>query len=379
VPRLRQEVDHLRREVAQLRRNNADTLSVATPGNATPIMSSPDLAQLKGRIETLEKDLRDTRKKRRHSVKMCNDPEALCKAQDDELKNLRNRVRDLTNTDQARDKAMMRTQREHSQVAKKVTEIESCLAKANAEKVRLRKNVKESTTAAAAAAAELQAQLDVERQVTLEMKVAKNDKRTLKKQLARAQDKAAQGMAPKLRSCSVIEFNKKTPEARRKASQRDRDMWSDVLNGNQRLEGLASELKSQGRLDELFDVKELYEMHIGKMNEIMRRIEEDHYGVDFGLFLHYEMSLPLHKILRITHAGSHQYDKDHDHYMRKAILCSGNGSTGQFSVKVPRIGLPRNVLEPVMRKLEDSLGVETREDGCVAFLEFDKALADIVN
>ena len=65
--------------------------------------------------------------------------------------------------------------------------------------------------------------------------------------------------------------------------------------------------------------------------------------------------------------------------MRKAILCSGNGSTGQFSVKVPRIGLPRNVLEPVMRKLEDSLGVETREDGRVAFLEFDKALADIVN
>ena len=120
-------------------------------------------------------------------------------------------------------------------------------------------------------------------------------------------------------------------------------------------------------------------MHIGKMNEIMRKIEEDHYGVDFGLFLHYEMSLPLHKILRITHAGSHQYDKDHDHYMRKAILCSGNGATGQFSVKVPRIGLPRNVLEPVMRKLEDSLGVETTEDGLVAFLEFDKALADMVN
>ena len=103
----------------------------------------------------------------------------------------------------------------------------------------------------------------------------------------RAQDKAALGTTPKLRSCSVTEFNKKTPEARRKASQRDRDMWSDVLNGNQRLEGLASELKSQGRLDELFDVKELYEMHIGKVNEIMRRIEEDHYGVDFGLFLHY--------------------------------------------------------------------------------------------
>ena len=105
-------------------------------------------------------------------------------------------------------------------------------------------------------------------------------------------------------------------------------MWSDVLNGDQRLDGLVSALKAQGRLDELFNVKELYEMHIGKVNDIMRRIGEDHYGVDFGLFLHYEMSLPLHKILRITHAGSHEYHKEHDHYMRKAILCSGNGSTG---------------------------------------------------
>jgi len=260
-----------------------------------------------------------------------------------------------------------------------VKEIELCLAKAKAANERLRTNVKESKTRVAALEAALQARLDVERQETLEIKAAKKDKRKLKKRLVRAQDKAAQGTTPKLRSCSVTEFNKKTPEARRKASQRDRDMWSEVLNGDQRLDGLVSALESQGRLDELFNVKELYEMHIGKVNDIMRRIEEEHYGVDFGLFLHYEMALPLHKILRITHAGSHEYHKEHDHYMRKAILCSGNGSTGQYSVKVPRLGPPRNVLEPVMRELEDSLGVETREDGRVAFLEFDKALADIVN
>ena len=128
---------------------------------------------------------------------MCNKLEAKCKAQHDELENLRNRERDLTHADQARDKEMAHTQRQHSQVAKKVTEIESCLAKANAEKKCLRTYVKESKTAAAAAAAALQARLDVERQVTLEMKVAKNDKRTLKKRLARAQDKAAQGTTPK--------------------------------------------------------------------------------------------------------------------------------------------------------------------------------------
>ena len=187
VPRLRQEVDHLRREVAQLRRNNADTPSVATRGNATPILPAPDLAQLKERIEQLEKDLRDTRNSRNSSLSKCDKLEAKCKAQHDELENLRNRERDLKHADQARDKQMAHTQRQHSQVANKVTEIESSLAKANAEKVRLRKNVKDSKAAAAAAAA-LQAQSDVEMQVTLEIKAVKNDTRALQKRLARAED-----------------------------------------------------------------------------------------------------------------------------------------------------------------------------------------------
>ena len=63
VSRLRQQVNQLQREVAQIRRNNADTRSVVTRGNATPIMPSPDLTQLKGKPETLEKDLRDQRYK----------------------------------------------------------------------------------------------------------------------------------------------------------------------------------------------------------------------------------------------------------------------------------------------------------------------------
>ena len=138
VPRLRQQVAQLQREIAQLRRINADTPSVATRGNATPILPSPDLAQLQGRIETLEKDLRDTRKKRQHSVNMCNKLEAKCKAQQDELENLRNRERDLTDADQARDRQIAHTQRQHSLVANQVTQIQSSLTKANAEKVRLR-------------------------------------------------------------------------------------------------------------------------------------------------------------------------------------------------------------------------------------------------
>ena len=134
----------------------------ATRCNATPILPSPDLARLKGKLETLEKDLCDTRKQLNHFKTKCNDLEARCKAQDGKLEDLRDRVQVLNHTDQVRDKEMAHTQRDHSKVTKKVTEIESCLAKANAEKKRLRTNVKESKMAAAAAA--LQARLDVERQ-----------------------------------------------------------------------------------------------------------------------------------------------------------------------------------------------------------------------
>jgi len=264
------------------------------------------------------KDLGDTRRQLNHfKTTKCNDLEAKCKAQQEELENLRNRERDLTDADQARDRQIAHTQRQHSLVANQVTQIQSSLTKANAEKKRLRKNVKESkataAAAAAAAAAALQAQSDVQMQATLGIKAAKEDKRALQKRLARARGKAAHGTTPKLRSCSVTDFNQKTPEAQRKASERDRIMWAKLLKGDQRLDGLVSVLKSQGRLDELFNVKELYEMHINKVNGIMRMIEEEHYGVEFGLFLHYEMNLPLHKILRITHAGSHVYDKEHDH------------------------------------------------------------------
>ena len=75
------------------------------------------------------------------------------------------------------------------------------------------------------------------------------------------------------------------------------------------------------------------------------------------------MGLLLQKILRITHAGSHKYDKVQDMYKRKVILCGGNGSNKKFSVKVPRLGPPRSILEPVMRQIEAKLGVQSTDRG----------------
>ena len=54
--------------------------------------------------------------------------------------------------------------------------------------------------------AALRARLDVETQLTRKTKAANEDKKSIGKRLVRAQDKAAQGTTPKLRSCSVTEL-----------------------------------------------------------------------------------------------------------------------------------------------------------------------------
>ena len=57
-----------------------------------------------------------------------------------------------------------------------MTEIESCLAKANDANVRLRTNVKESKKRVAELEAELRTRVDVERQMDLKLKVVNDDK-----------------------------------------------------------------------------------------------------------------------------------------------------------------------------------------------------------
>ena len=84
-------------------------------------------------METLEKDLRDTRNKFNLSTSKCNDLEARCKEQDGEIKDLRHQVQDLTNELQVRDKEKAHRQRAPT-CEEKV--IKSQLGKANTEKLR---------------------------------------------------------------------------------------------------------------------------------------------------------------------------------------------------------------------------------------------------
>jgi hypothetical protein len=86
--------------------------------------------------------------------------------------------------------------------------------------------------------------------------------------------------------------------------------------------------------------------------------------------------MPLDKILMVTHAASHEYDRKLDRYKRKVLLYDPF-QVGHV-VNVPRVAPPRSKLEPRIKEIRDSLGIETFENGQLAMREILPVLADLL-
>ena len=87
------------------------------------------------------------------------------------------------------------------------------------------------------------------------------------------------------------------------------------------------------------------------------------FGIGFGLYLHFDMHLTLPKILQINQAIM-DYHKVLDYFRRKVVL--RNPYRKDDIVKVPRLAPPRCQLEPKIREIENTIGVEAAENGRVA-------------
>ena len=88
------------------------------------------------------------------------------------------------------------------------------------------------------------------------------------------------------------------------------------------------------------------------------------FGVGFGLYLHFDQHLTLDKILQINQAVM-TYNKVQDNFRRRILL--RNPFVKRDVVKVPRIAPARNQLEPQIRAIEATIGVQASENGRVAF------------
>ena len=109
----------------------------------------------------------------------------------------------------------------------------------------------------------------------------------------------------------------------------------------------------------------------------MKGLERDHFGMEFALALHYgESHLTLAKILSVTQAACKKYNRETDSYLAKILL--PHRYLKGVGVKVPRLAPPASKLVPVIRSVEEKLGVEPAENGRLALRSATVAFQEAV-
>lgn len=177
--------------------------------------------------------------------------------------------------------------------------------------------------------------------------------------------------------------------AKYKASQREVAHFKSFLTKHDwRTEDIAKALSEMdGLVEELFQTKPFFAIYYRRVGDLMKRLEQEHFGVEFGLMLHYDMRLTLPKIVQLTQAASKSFSKQGDLFTGKPMLwdpyhTDSWRSTAEAQafkyIPVPRIAPPVSKLLPVMRQLESKLGVEAAEDGRIAFKSFSVVVQEML-
>ena len=100
---------------------------------------------------------------------------------------------------------------------------------------------------------------------------------------------------------SVDEWATLGYEARRKAGQRHRAWLKRYLETNSfRSCDIADVLDSLGLVEPLAKTKPFFNIHFFEVRALMKSLEEEHFGLAFGLFMHYDMRLTMPKLLQVS-------------------------------------------------------------------------------
>jgi len=105
---------------------------------------------------------------------------------------------------------------------------------------------------------------------------------------------------------------------------------------------VADALDELGMVEPLFKTQPFFTIHFRRVNELVKEIEQNHFGEIFGMYLHYEMNLTFDKIVRLTQAACKKFDTSLDRYCSKILLF--NPYIKGEVIKVPRLAPPKNKL-----------------------------------
>lgn len=171
---------------------------------------------------------------------------------------------------------------------------------------------------------------------------------------------------------TVDEWAALSRQSRYKASQREREFLLGFLKMHDhswRAEDISHVLDDMGLLkDIVLHTREGFKIYFSAVEELMKRLEDEEFGREFGMLLHFDMHLTIPKILRLTQAACKVYNKEDDSYMSKVLL--RDPWCKERVLHVPRIAPPRHKLEKDFKLIYKELNVESAEDGRVAFTSF---------
>lgn len=166
-------------------------------------------------------------------------------------------------------------------------------------------------------------------EIRQESNLAKKGQLLAQRQAEKAEQKAQQSKdkLAKIAMChpttdrSVDEWAALSRSAAYKAGQRERAYLRAFLQSHSwRAEDIAGALASEGLLEKLFDTREGFQIYFDRVKALLQRLEQEDFGIDFGLFLRYEMRMTTDKILRLTQAACKRYDRGKDFYAAKVLL-----------------------------------------------------------
>ena len=156
-------------------------------------------------------------------------------------------------------------------------------------------------------------------------------------------------------------------EARWKAHQREQARIDCFLNSHTYCAAdLAVVLSRHKLLDGvMFKTLEGFDLYFQKSKQVLDKLQTDHFGIPFALFLHFELHITLKKILQVTQAACKFYNRERDAYEAAGLLY--HPFRKGVYLPVPRLAPPASRITPIIRRLEGTLGVEVADNGKVAF------------
>ena len=199
----------------------------------------------------------------------------------------------------------------------------------------------------------------------------------------RAKKKAAalaarvEKLAPKGKHYSPDEWASLTRNARYQASFKARKYLLALFRDERfHMEDLGDVLAELRLLDQLMDSRAGFQVYYDRVDALMKQLERNDYGMEFGLFLRYEMHLTLPKILSVVQGACKKYSRVSNRYESKVVLhhrhLKGEG------IAVPRLVPPRNQLQKAITAIEETIGVEPGQNGKLALRSIDVVVQEML-